>query len=276
MISKRSNTASAKGRDIAPGVPAQKGSVMEEVVRSVPDGLSPFGSSQQAVSPVPASIPSARPWQPWERNFSGGRIGVQEQQGRDDNWMILHVESGGAKTTTSLRPHETWDLALMLSPQLKARLDELFKQARAAEAALYSLTWRECDTDLLRRIADEHDCGEGCEYAGGRWPCPKIEREGCAFADAEQLRDLAKGIDLGNATIEADVLRVIDSCGGARGAESQEWSDGYNAALDAVERETRRLFAKAQAIEARRAETQSGSVADESAVAKPCAQGDAA
>ncbi len=33
MTSKRSNTASAKGRDIAPGVPAQKGSVMEEVVR---------------------------------------------------------------------------------------------------------------------------------------------------------------------------------------------------------------------------------------------------
>jgi len=30
MTSKRSNTASAKGRDIAPGVPAQKGSVMEE------------------------------------------------------------------------------------------------------------------------------------------------------------------------------------------------------------------------------------------------------
>ena len=59
MISKRSNTASAKGRDIAPGVPAQKGCVMEEVVRSVPDGLSPFGSRQQAVSPVPASIPSA-------------------------------------------------------------------------------------------------------------------------------------------------------------------------------------------------------------------------
>jgi len=34
--------------------------------------------------------------------------------------------------------------------------------------------------------------------------------------------------------------------------------------------------APAQAIEARRAETRSGSVADESAVAKPCAQGDAA
>jgi len=33
---------------------------------------------------------------------------------------------------------------------------------------------------------------------------------------------------------------------------------------------------RAQAIDARRAETQGGSVADESAVAKPCAQGDAA
>ena len=35
MTSKRSNTASAKGRDIAPGVPAQKGSVMEEDIGRV-------------------------------------------------------------------------------------------------------------------------------------------------------------------------------------------------------------------------------------------------
>jgi hypothetical protein len=191
---------------------------------------------------------SERPWQPWERNFSGGRIGVQEQQGRDENWMILHVESGGAKTTTSLRHPEAWDLALMLSPQLKQRLAELFEQARAAEAALYNLTWRECETDLLRRIADEHDCGNDCEYGGGGGPCPRLERDGCAFAEADSLRDLAKGIDLGNAAIERDVLRVIDSCGGTRGPESQEWSDGYNAALGAVEREMKRLFLKAAAI----------------------------
>jgi hypothetical protein len=66
-----------------------------------------------------------RPWQPWERNFSGGRIGVQEQQGEHENWIILHVESGIGKTTTSLKLSEAWDLALMLSPQLKARLHEL-------------------------------------------------------------------------------------------------------------------------------------------------------
>lgn len=187
-----------------------------------------------------------RPWQPWERNYSGGRIGVQEQQGENENWMILHVESGGAKTTTSLRLHDAWDLALRLSPQLKARLDELFKQARAAEAALHSLTWRECDTALLRRIADDHSCGDGCDYGGSRAPCPKLERDGCRFAEADQMRELADGIDLGNATIEADVLRAIDSCGGSPTLdESADWSSGYNAALDAAEREVRRLFAKA-------------------------------
>ena len=36
MISKRSNTASAKGRDIAPGVPAQKGN---HVSNATADGL---------------------------------------------------------------------------------------------------------------------------------------------------------------------------------------------------------------------------------------------
>ena len=60
-----------------------------------------------------------RPLQPWERNFSGGRIGVQEQQGANENWMILHVKSGGVKTTTSLRLHEAWALARMISPQLE-------------------------------------------------------------------------------------------------------------------------------------------------------------
>lgn len=186
-----------------------------------------------------------RPWQPWERNFSGGRIGVQEQQGTNENWTVLHIESGGVKTTTSLRHHEAWELALMISPQLKARLDELHDRARATADALHCLTWRECDTDLLRRIADDRDCGDGCTYSGVR--CPRIDDEGCAFADAESLRALAKGIDLANATVEADVLRAVDSCGGSRGSEPQEWSDGYDAALAAASSELKRLFARTQA-----------------------------
>lgn len=142
----------------------------------------------------------ARPWQPWERNFSGGRVGVQEQQGANENWMILHVESGGAKTTTSLRMHEAWDLALMISPEVKRRLDELLQQLRAANSAVHSLTNRDVDTALLRQIADEQDCGANCDYASNSAaPCPRAEGDGCHAYDAESLRELAKAIDLGAA-----------------------------------------------------------------------------
>ncbi len=41
-----------------------------------------------------------------------------------------------------------------------------------------------------------------------------------------------------------DILRVVDSCGGADQAdESADWNRGYNEALDAVERELKRYFA---------------------------------
>lgn len=183
-----------------------------------------------------------RPWQPWERNYSGGRIGVQEQQGTDENWIILHVESGCAKTTTSLRLHEAWDLARLISPQLTAENQRRFDDLRAARDALHSLTYREVETDRLRRIADDLDCGDSCEYSGGR--CPKIDSDGCDLADADGLRDLATAIDTANAATEADVLRAIDSCGGAHDASNPEWSRGYDEALRAAEREVKRLFAK--------------------------------
>jgi len=89
MTSKRSNTACAKGRDIAPGVPAQKGSVMEDASDNgrLADatGLSSASPIEPVpVSPVPASIPSAeavefvREWMmsgdhqvsDWEREFA--------------------------------------------------------------------------------------------------------------------------------------------------------------------------------------------------------------
>ncbi len=189
-----------------------------------------------------SEIVADRPWQPWERNYSGGRIGVRQ----DGEWTIIHIESGGAVTTTSVREHEAWDMALQLSPQLKERLATLSEEARAARNALYSLTWRECDTDTLRRIADEKDCGHSCEYAGGR--CPEIDRDGCALADADSIRELAKGIDLGNTTIKADVLRAIDSCGGTFPPNDRNsgYADGYNDALAAAEREVERLFSRVQ------------------------------
>lgn len=44
---------------------------------------------------------------------------------------------------------------------------------------------------------------------------------------------------------EQDILRVVDSCGGTPCAdESADWDRGYNEALDTVERELKRYFAR--------------------------------
>ena len=182
---------------------------------------------------------SSRPWQPWERNYSGGRFGIRQ----DGEWTILRVESGVGDTTSSLRDHEAWDLALLLSPKLKARLEELFDGRRKAENALHALTYRQCPTDTLRRIADERDCGPDCERGSGRVHCPMVDREeGCAGYEAEEIRQLADAIGLANSCIERDVLRIVDSCGGSSDGEDPAWSKGYNDALNAVERELKRFF----------------------------------
>ena len=193
---------------------------------------------------IPALQAATRPWQPWERNFSGGRIGVQEQQGANENWMIIHVESGGVKTTTSLRHHEAWDFALMVSPQLKAEFGRQLDEIRKLYDALHHLICRQTDTDLLRQIADDHTCGDSCEYGGGQSLCPRIDDTGCKFAEADNLRSLAQAIDTANESAEADILRAIDSCGGAPDINNPEWSRGYDDALAVVEREVKRMFAR--------------------------------
>ena len=41
----------------------------------------------------------------------------------------------------------------------------------------------------------------------------------------------------------SSVLRIVDSCGGAKAADkSQDWNAGYDAALAAVERELKRTW----------------------------------
>jgi hypothetical protein len=148
-----------------------------------------------------------RPWQPWERNFSGGRIGVQQQQGENGDWTILHVESGVGKTTTSLRHHETWDLALMLSPAVKARMEELFAGRRRAENALHQFTWADTLSPLLRKIAEEWDCDSAqCEFASsdmGGLSCPHMDDErGCRAVEADELRQFADALEVA-ATLRA-------------------------------------------------------------------------
>lgn len=191
-----------------------------------------------------------RPWQPWERKFSGGRVGVQEQQGANENWMIVHVESGGAKTTTSLRHYEAWDFALMVSPQLKAEFGRRHDEIRKLRDALYHLTHRQTDTNLLRQIADKQDCGAHCEFISpmdwstGCQECPNTDKGTCGSDNASAFRSLANAIDTANESTEADILRAIDSCGGAPDANNPEWSRGYDDALKVVDREVKRMFAK--------------------------------
>jgi hypothetical protein len=171
-----------------------------------------------------------RAWQPWERNFSGGRIGVQEQQGENENWMVLDVESGIGKTTTSLRLNEAWDLALMISPQVKARLFELLAARRRAETALHQFTWADTLSPTLRKVAEEWDCDSSqCEFASddmGGLSCPQMEREeGCRAIEAAELRQFADALEVA-APLRAegaDSARII--------AAAPKLYDGCNALL---------------------------------------------
>ena len=143
----------------------------------------------------------ARQWQHWERNFSGGRVGVTEQQGENENWMVLHVESGVGKTTTSLRPDEAWDLALLLSPPMKARLEELHKRWRKTADALHQFTWADTLSPLLRKIAEDWDCDSSqCEFASsdmGGLSCPCMDDErGCRAVEADELRQFADALEV--------------------------------------------------------------------------------
>lgn len=94
----------------------------------------------------------------------------------------------------------------------KARAEEQFNRARASDHAVYMLEveHRGASVDLLRQIADEIDCGPGCEIVGpmdmttGVMECPRSDRGECPFDHASHLRDLASALDTWAATVDAD------------------------------------------------------------------------
>lgn len=149
-----------------------------------------------------ASIPCAeRPWQPFERNYSGGRFGVWH----DDEWTMLRVEAGIADATSSIRKDEAWDLALLLSPELGGRLEELHQGKRAAENALHQFKYAETIAPLLRKVADDWDCDSAfCENASsdhGGLSCPHIDGErGCRAVEADEIRQFAAALEIRAAT----------------------------------------------------------------------------
>jgi hypothetical protein len=143
-----------------------------------------------------ASAAETRPWEPHERNYSGGRFGVWH----DGRWTMLRVEAGIADATASIEKHEAWDLALRLSPPLKERLTELFDGRRKAEAAVYQFKYMANLAPLLRKIADEWDCDSSeCEFAGsdlGALVCPCMDDErGCRAVEADELRQFAEAME---------------------------------------------------------------------------------
>lgn len=139
----------------------------------------------------------ARPWQPHERNYSGGRFGVWH----DADWTMLRVEAGVADATASIRKHEAWDLATRLSPALVERLKYLFDEMKKAQHALHQFTWADTLSPLLRKIADDWDCDSSqCEFASsdmGGLSCPHIESErGCRAVEADELRQFADALEV--------------------------------------------------------------------------------
>jgi hypothetical protein len=131
-------------------------------------------------------------------NWTGGGT---LQTWADGEWQILYVkDSAGNAVTLSLNSHEAVRLAYAVSPQPT----EQFERMRAANSAVYELSYPEARADSLRQIADEIECDGGCEGCGPR----KLERgEFCGFVAADDLRKLAAALDL-KAKIDAEGVAV--------------------------------------------------------------------
>lgn len=121
-------------------------------------------------------------------NWSGGST---LQTWKDGEWQILYGKDvTGREFTFSLADHEAYRFAWSLSPAA----NDYFGKMRAANKALYELSYPEARADGLRQIADEIDCGGyGCEGCG---PHKQERGEFCGFIAANELRDLATALDL--------------------------------------------------------------------------------
>lgn len=81
----------------------------------------------------------------------------------------------------------------------QAHADDMRKRWRDAENALYQFNYPP-DPKMLREVADEIDCGQGCAFGHTEWDtnahvCSKRDTEGCAGDNAIQLREFADAIE---------------------------------------------------------------------------------
>lgn len=127
-------------------------------------------------------------------NWTGGGT---LQTWTDGEWQILYVkDSAGNCITLSLNSSEAAKLAYAISPIP----NEQFERLRAANSAVYELSYPKARADELRQIADEIECDSGCEGCSQQ----KIERgEFCGFIAADSLRKLATALDL-KAKVDAE------------------------------------------------------------------------
>lgn len=87
---------------------------------------------------------------------------------------------------------------------LKDRNDELFKLMADYRDALYQLKFehRGASVDILRQVAVEIDCGNRCDFVSsmdwstGVTECRRSDYGKCAFENAEQLRALARALEV--------------------------------------------------------------------------------
>lgn len=120
-------------------------------------------------------------------NWTGGGT---LQTWTDGEWQVLYVkDSAGNCVTLSLNSSEACRLAYAVSPQP----NEQFTRMREYMHAVYELKYPEARADELREIANEIDCGGGCEDCTNS----RIERgDYCKFIAADRLRTLATALDL--------------------------------------------------------------------------------
>lgn len=120
-------------------------------------------------------------------NWTGGGT---LQTWTDGEWQILYAKDSAENCVTlSLNSSDAIRLAYAVSPTPS----EIFERMRAANEAVYEMSYPEARADELRHIADEIDCGGGCEECSQQ----KLDRgEFCGFVAADNMRKLATALEL--------------------------------------------------------------------------------
>lgn len=135
-------------------------------------------------------------------NWSGGST---LQTWKDGEWQILYAKDAtGREITLSLTDHEAYRFAWAMSPAA----NDYFERMRASDKAVYELSYPEVRADFLRQIAEEIDCGGGCDkYCG---PQTFDRGDFCGFVAADDMRKLADALDL---KAKVDAQGITDPVG---------------------------------------------------------------